>query len=276
MQDYVLSDIYIYPVKSLGPVKVDNIKTTEKGLENDRRWLLINGENQFLTIRKYPEFLFFKTSFSDQGFRIQHHEKTIDIPLRIVEGERIRCRIWDDEVEAIKAPDLVNHWFSTILEIDCSLVYMPDETERKIKPLWGGTAVSFADGYPLLIVGESSLNDLNSKLVNPIEMMRFRPNLVFEGGNSYDEFLWSKFKINNTLFQGLKPCERCIVTTYDTVTGEKGREPLLTLSKQKIDKKIVFGQHAKSVKQGYLKKGDQIEILSYKSSPYDTIPGLSF
>ncbi|MEM8568780.1 MAG: MOSC N-terminal beta barrel domain-containing protein [Bacteroidota bacterium] len=275
MQDYKLSDIYIYPIKSLGSIRVKNIKTTEKGLEFDRRWMLINQDRQFLTIRRYPEFLFFKMSLLNSGFRIRYQEKILDVPIKIDEGEKVRCEIWNDEVEAIKASDRINQWFSTILGIDCSLVYMPEETKRNIKPLWGGTSVSFADGYPLLIASEASLSNLNSKLKNPVGMIRFRPNLVFKGVDPYDEFNWSKFKINSTQFQGLKPCERCIVTTFDPKTGEKGREPLLTLSKQKINNKIVFGQHAKSVDQGTIGVGDVVKVLSYKSNPYDSISDVS-
>lgn len=275
MQEYKLSDIYIYPIKSLGAVRLDNTKTTEKGLQYDRRWMLIDDDNKFITIRKYPEFLFFNLEVIEHGFRISYKGSDLEIPFSIASGDRVQCDIWNDQVEAIKGDVTWNQWFSENLGISCSLVYMPEDSIRKIKPVWGGTAVSFADGYPLLIVGKESLKDLNDQLQSPVEMARFRPNLVFEGGAPYEEFSWSEFMIGNVLLQGLKPCARCIVTTYNPSTGEKEREPLLTLSKQKLNDKIVFGQHTKAMQMGEIKVGDSLQILNYKSDPYALIPGLS-
>ena len=275
MQDYQLSDIYIYPIKSLGAIRLDNTKTTEKGLQYDRRWMLIDTENNFMTIRRNVEFLFFKLSMTDHGFRVAYKGDALEVPFDFHSDEEITCSVWDDEVIALKGKSNWNKWFSEKIGRPCSLVYMPEESNRVIKPMWGGTSVSFADGYPLLVVGEESLKELNHKLESPVEMMRFRPNLVFNGGKAYDEFNWSTFKIGEVEFQGLKPCARCIVTTYDPKTGEKDREPLLTLSKQKIDGNIVFGQHSKSVDSGVISEGDSIKILSHKSEPYAPIDGLS-
>ena len=275
MQDYRLSDIYIYPIKSLGGLSLSDTKTTKKGLQYDRRWMLVDANHQFITIRNFPGLLFFDVALIDNGFSVTYRNKKIDIPRELDQGKKITCTIWGDQVTAVIADQAVNKWFSQVLSMDCSLVYMPETTKRNIKPLWGHTTVSLADGYPLLVTGIPSLKSLNATLESPVEMMRFRPNLVFEGGVAYDEFVWSSFKIGNTAFQGLKPCERCVVTTYDPITAEKGREPLLALSKRKINNKIVFGQHAKSMELGTIKIGDKINIMSHKSDPYDPIPGIS-
>ncbi len=275
MQDYLLKGIYIYPIKSLGAISLTNSETTENGIMHDRRWMLIDEHHRFMSIRNNPEFLFFKVGFSKDSFKISHHESSLELPLSIHNGEEVRCQIWDDEVEAIQCNPEINQWFSERIGTQCSLVYMPDESERKIKPDWGGTEVSFSDGYPLLVAGEAALRDLNNKMNEPVEMMRFRPNLVFAGGHPYSEFNWGKFSVGNVKFQGLKPCTRCIVTTYDPHTAVKGKEPLLTLSRQKINNNIVFGQHAKSVEFGDIKVGDTIEVSDFKSQPYAEIPELS-
>lgn len=275
MQDYQLSDIFIYPIKSLGAISLDNAKTTEKGLQYDRRWMLIDADNNFMTIRRNVEFLFFKLSMTESGFQISYKGDSLDIPFYYDSDEKIICSVWDDQVTAVKGETYWNQWFSEKLGRSCSLVYMPDDSNRVIKPMWGGTSVSFADGYPLLVIGNESLRDLNSKLDKPIQMTRFRPNLVFKGGTAYEEFKWSAFSIGNVNFQGLKPCARCIVTTYNPQTGEKGREPLLTLSKQKINDYIVFGQHSTASDKGTINVGDSIHISSYKSEPYASIAGLS-
>ncbi len=266
-----LSDIYVYPVKSLGGVWLNNAKVMEKGLEHDRRWMLVDENNTFMTIRKYSEFLFFKVEIGEETYNISYRGEAMTIPHKIQEGERIHTSVWGSEVEAIAGERNWDDWFSDRLGVRCRLVHMPEAADRRIKSQWGDGTVSFADGYPYLIVGKASLNDLNSRLEVPLEMERFRPNLVFEGGEPFEEFRWSNFFIGSNRFQGLKPCERCVVTTYDPVTGDKGREPLLTLSRQKINEKIVFGQHVSAVDKETVSVGDEVVVGQYKDSPYDPL-----
>lgn len=270
-----LSDIIIYPVKSFPGVRINQSKVEPRGLQHDRRWMLIDENNKFITIRQHPELLLFDMHMEDDGFVIKHRESgdTLALPWEISEGKELNVTIWEDETVAIEGKDEWSSWLSEKLDISCRIVYMGEQSRRRIKEQWqkNDEIVNFADGYPLLVIGSASLADLNEKLENRITIDRFRPNLVFEGGEAYEEFRWGEFKIGKDRFQGLKPCIRCIVTTLDPVTAEKGREPLLTLSKQKIDNKIVFGQHAFAIDHGVIKIDDEIEIVSYKNSPYDPI-----
>lgn len=265
-----LKEIFIYPIKSLGAITLESNNLEQKGLQNDRRWMLIDENNRFLTIRQHPEFLFFMLSMTDVGFRISYKDQSLNIPFQL-EGTTEMAVIWDDEVEVIVGKREWNDWFSTHLSVKCRLVFLPDSSVRLTKKKWSvhEENVSLADGYPILIIGESSLTDLNQKLNEPIKMERFRPNLVFEGGDPYEEYLWKEFNIGETRFVGLKPCVRCVITTYNELTAEKGREPLVTLNKQKIDDKIVFGQHALALDYQKVKVGDEIKVISYKDSPYD-------
>jgi uncharacterized protein YcbX len=126
--------------------------------------------------------------------------------------------------------------------------------------------VSFADGYPVLVIGQSSLDDLNTRLSEPVSMIRFRPNLVFEGGLPYDEDQWYEFTVGNLTFYGVKPCARCILTTVDPEKGEiAGKEPIRTLSTyRKRNNKIFFGQNLMTNQTGTIKIGDEISVLSRK------------
>ncbi|ELR68302.1 Flavodoxin reductases (ferredoxin-NADPH reductases) family 1 [Fulvivirga imtechensis AK7] len=270
-----LSDIILYPIKSLPGVRINESKVEPRGLQYDRRWMLVDEDNKFITIRQHHDLLLFDLQIEGKGFVVKHRETgdALELPWEISDGVIVKVKIWDDEVEAITGNDNWGAWFEDKLGIACRLVYMGDQAKRPIKQEWSkdGEIVSFADAYPLLVIGSASLADLNQKLEKRITIDRFRPNLVFEGGEPYEEFRWGKFKIGENLFQGLKPCERCIVTTLDPVTAEKGREPLLTLSKQKINNKIVFGQHAYGIHFGTIKVDDNIEVLQYKDSPYDPV-----
>ena len=153
---------------------------------------------------------------------------------------------------------------------------MPEETKRIVNPIYAVNKfkdeVSFADGYPFLLIGENSLNDLNSRLERKIPMNRFRPNLVFNDSEPFAEDNWKKIKIGNTIFHLVKPCARCVITTIDQATGiSDGKEPLKTLAsyripKRSIKKKILFGQNliAENV-GGFLQVGDKVVVIESKN-----------
>lgn len=274
-EERYLSEIYIYPIKSLPGIRVNTATVTEKGLQHDRRWMLVDSDRQFITIRKERLLTQFYISEASLGYDVQtdFHKSSIQIPFELEEGEELKVKIWDDEVVALEGKQGWNDWFSEALRKPVTLVYLPEETKRPIKEKWqvNDESVSFADGYPYLIVGQSSLDRLNQKLESPIGINRFRPNLVFKKGEAYEEFLWKDFMIGDMHFKGLKPCERCVVTTIDIKTGEADLEPLNTLATQKIDGKVVFGQHALSLSEGQIKVGDYIDVVSKKKSPYEPL-----
>lgn len=271
----VLSRIIIYPIKSLGGITLESSELTERGLKYDRRFMLIDDKNKFLTIRQHPEFLFYKLKMAEEGFEIKHKDKTesLFIPFLIEQGDSFKVKIWNDEVDAILADDNINKWFSKELGFSCRLVYLPDDSQRIVEPerVAGDKNVSFADEYPYLIVGEKSVEDLNSKIEEEITLDRFRPNLVFSGGEAYDEFLWNEISIGSTELQCIKPCTRCIVITMNPQTAEVGKEPLKTLFKQQINNNMVFGESTVLTKEGNVKVGDSIHVKSVKSTPYEMV-----
>lgn len=268
----ILTDIYIYPIKSLGGVRVEQALVEPQGLQYDRRWMLVDENNRFLTQRVFPKMALLQVYLQPAGLLITHKQELTEslfIPLdaQKYQKELMAVTIWDDVVSAVEVSPEVSAWFSRILEINCRLVYMPPTVQRPVDPAYAinQEIVSFADAYPMLVIGQASLNDLNSRLAVPVPMNRFRPNLVFSGGEPFAEDTWEEFTLGNQKFAGVKLCARCVLTTVNQDTAEKGAEPLRTLATYRtINKKVMFGQNVLPCTTGeYLHTGDLISVLSY-------------
>lgn len=265
-----LSEIWIYPVKSLGGIKLQNAKVTDRGLEHDRRWLLVDENGLFLSQREYPELALFQPEIIEDFLNITHRVKlaTIKIPLHQSFSESdaiINVTVWEDNIQAYELSSEVSDWFTENLGFSVRLVYMPDKSHRKVESKYALTEDninSFSDGYPFLIIGQSSLDDLNSRLKESLPMNRFRPNFVFTGGEAYEEESWKEFTIGELTFFGVKPCARCIMTTVDQEKGViSGKDPLLTLSKyRKVGNNVLFGQNLIGPKEGSVSVGDAIAV----------------
>ena len=266
MTKYFLSEINIYPIKSLGGISLQTATVEERGLRYDRRWMLVDETNRFITQRSYPQMALIKVEKTNTGLLINHNENILpmlSIQHNFYDDEEISVQIWRDNVPALKYRGDVNDWFSKAIGIKCSLVYMPDSTKRKVNPYFAkDEIVSFADGYPFLITGEESLKDLNNRLTAPLPMNRFRPNLVFSGGNSFDEDIWKKVRIGDIEFRVAKPCARCSVTTVNQDSGKRGEEPLKTLAQFRNNNgEVQFGQNMVCEKTGIVNVGDEIYPL---------------
>jgi len=243
-----VSALYIYPIKSLGGIPVGTATLTDRGFAYDRCWMLVDSNNNFLTAREFPEMALIRTELSQDGLFVRHISKdcgTYYVSLQPT-GDHCTVKVWEDICEAQYVDAAADRWFSRALDIPCRLVYMPESTHRKVDPNYAqrDEITSFSDGYPLLLIGQTSLDDLNNRMSMPLPMERFRPNIVFTGGAPYQEDEMKAFKIADTTFYGVKLCARCVMTTIDTSTGERGKEPLRTLSQYRLkDKKVLFGQN---------------------------------
>jgi uncharacterized protein YcbX len=266
MDSYTLTQINIYPVKSLGGILLQSSRVDERGLKYDRRWMIVDENNQFITQRKYPQMSLLQPEIKESLLIINHKQNKVTpltISLSPYNEEEINVQIWKDNIPAIKYNSDVNEWFTKAIGLRCSLVHMPDTTKRKVNSKYiDNQIVSFADGYPFLIIGEESLVDLNNRLKDPLPVNRFRPNLVFSGGEPFDEDGWMRFKIGGVEFRSIKPCSRCVVTTVDQNTSNKSKEPLKTLSQyREVNGKVMFGMNLVCEVTGKLKMGDQINHL---------------
>lgn len=267
-----LSKIYIYPVKSLGGIRLDAANITTRGLENDRRFMLVDENGRFMSQREHPQLAIFQTEIEGDFLKITHKKTGQILTINLLPNSPLNplsVTIWDDKTSAIEVSSKASVWFTQALSIPTRLVYMHEESQRKTDTqysLTGKEITSFSDGYPILIIGQSSLDDLNNRLENPVNINRFRPNFVFTDGEPFEEDAWHEFTVGNIRFFGVKPCARCIMTTIDQETGEKkGKEPLTTLNKyRKAGHKILFGQNVLISQLGTVSVGDNVTVVSRK------------
>lgn len=267
MGKYQLSKLFIYPVKSLGGISVHTAEVTDRGFQYDRRWMLVDETNKFLSQRKVKEMSLLQTKLREDSlivFNKLNPEQIIEIPLKPEINNFEQSIVWDDIVNVGVYENEVNKWFSEQLKMSCKLVYMPDQTKRNVEQHYAqkNEITSLSDGYPFLLIGQESLDLLNSKLETPLPMNRFRPNLVFTGGKPHAEDNWKQFKINDIIFKPVKPCARCVITTINQQTGEQSPEPLKTLSTYRsIGNKVMFGMNLLHEGKGAVSVGDEIVII---------------
>jgi len=265
MPELRLSEIWIYPVKSLGGIRIQHARILDKGIEFDRRWMLVDNQNRFLTQREYPKMALFLSTIAEREIIIHHknNASSIRIPLHPHQGTPEKFTIWDDVVEAAEVSTEISRWFSEHLNMSCKLVHFPEKNSRQVDKDFAQNSehVSLADGYPFLIIGQSSLDDLNTRLHEPVTMKRFRPNFVFTGGLPYEEDQWKNLSIGENRFIGVKNCSRCILTTVNPETAEMGKEPLATLaSYRNRNNKIYFGQNLLAIDHSMVHVNDVISL----------------
>lgn len=230
----ILSDIFIYPVKSLAGIKVSKWIVNEKGLLHDRKWMLIDSHRQFLSQRRLPKMALIKTEIKKDTLVLSTATSgSISLPLNPENGDDINTIIWKDQCLAKTTSPKADQWLSDFLEMDCKLVYQPNNIIRPVDPDYATDTdkVNFSDGFPFLIVSDASLTALNQEMEIPLPMQRFRPNLVVSNCESYAEDNWREIQINSINFRLPKACSRCSVPTIDTETAKTNKEPLTTLSR---------------------------------------------
>jgi uncharacterized protein len=259
-----VSQLFIYPIKSLGGISLDKAEITDRGFRYDRRWLIINEYNQFMTQREFPQMCLLQPSITKTGIRIFHKQSSAEFSIPFeTKSEEITVQIWNDYCRARLISEEADAWFSQMLSVRCRIVYMPEETKRKVDLNYAKDqeVTSFSDAFPFLIIGENSLQALNKKLSHPLPMNRFRPNIVFNGGDAYEEDLMKHFTINDISFYGVKPCARCPITTVDQLTAIQSKEPLKTLAGYRAhNNKVFFGQNLLHKGEGTIEPGDEIII----------------
>ncbi len=264
---FTVSEIIVYPIKSLGGMSLQTALVEERGLQYDRRWVLVDADNVFITQRQNEQMALIDVQIDADGLRVFHRIKRIaplNIPFVPQTTQSETITIWDDAVNAVRVSDEADAWFSLVLGMNCRLFYQPDESIRLTDPKYSITKTehtSFSDGYPILIVGQASLDGLNERLETPVSMKRFRANIVFSGGEAHIEDSWKNFGIGEAKLVGVKPCARCVLTTIDPETATKGKEPLRTLNQYRnFTNKILFGQNLLVTKTGKISVGDLIEF----------------
>lgn len=276
-----VSQLNIYPIKSLGGVPVSTALITDRGFQYDRRWMLVDADNGFLSQREFSKMATLQVSLSDSGLLVTDKtdaKNSIEIPFISKSPAPLNVQIWNDTCEAKNVNPSIDEWFSDILSFQCKLVYMPDSSKRVVDTRYATRKeiTSFSDGYPFLIIGQSSLDDLNTRLATPLPMNRFRPNIVFTGAPPFQEDVMEHFTINNVDFFGVKLCARCVIPTIDQDTSKKTQEPLRTLATYRIqNNNVYFGQNLLHSGEGNISVGDAITINKLKQRQVSSNQGFA-
>lgn len=270
-----ISELFIYPIKSLGGIAVETAELTDRGFALDRRWMLVDRQQQFMTQRQLPAMALFRTSLTASGILVSHQNSELLVPFQHEGGETIEVTVWDSRCQALPLSAAADRWFSEQLNKECRLVYMPDSTQRLVNPKYAqqGEITSFSDAYPTLLIGQASLDDLNSRMPQPLPMNRFRPNIVCAGSYPYEEDELASFRIRAIEFRGVKLCDRCVLTTINQDTGNSSKEPLKTLATyRQYNRSVYFGQNLLHNGRGTLEIGDQFESIIRKPSFFTAQP----
>ena len=262
-----LAAIHCYPVKSLGGQSLNRATITAQGVAGDRRWMVVNPQGRFVTRRELPAMALLQAvPHADGGLTLRHPAApAVDVAVPTTAEHRV-VTVWGDSLAATPAGAVADAWLSARLGQPVHLVHMGDDVIRPVDPRYGqpGDAVGFADGFPLLVTTQESLDALNAQLPAPIAMARFRPSLVIAGAPAaFAEEGWSMLRIGALTLRLVKPCTRCVITTQDPDTGEShDREPLATLRRmgRLWQRQPVFGMNAIPDGAADLAVGDRVEL----------------
>lgn len=264
-----LGALYRFPLKSGKGECLSRVSLDTLGVVGDRRWMLVDeATGRFLTQRAEPTMSQLSAHWNGAGGLTLGAEGfgTLHVPVPSGATDLRGVTIWRDTLRVPDAGDEAAQWLSRFINKPVRLVHVPVERARMIESGYGhdDDKVAFADGYPLLLIGQASLDDLSHKVGRPLEMLRFRPNLVIEGSEAFAEDGWKRIRIGDVEFRVVKPCSRCILTTIDPNTGKRDeqREPLATLmTYRKQESGTMFGQNLVNDSEGVLEIGMPVTVL---------------
>jgi uncharacterized protein len=279
-----VTGVFIYPIKSCRGIELEQAEVTPKGFAWDREFMIVDERGKFITQRQYSSLAKLEVNLDRDAIALAIEDGSLE-PLQFkptLAGQEIEVEIWRDRTTAIDQGDEVANWLKIALTLQGNfrLVRQSPQHLRPVNPnyaIQGNESVSFADGYPFLLTNTASLEDLNRRLdeTHPedsqtLPMNRFRPNIVVETNEPFAEDNWDAIQIGDAIFDLVKPCDRCIITTTDQTTGERNErgEPLKTLNtfRKFSQQGILFGENMIPRNIGSIKVGDHVEVLDYSVS----------
>lgn len=262
-----ISALTIFPVKSLGPVALESAEVTPRGLRGDRRWMLVDEIGRFVTRRELPALARIAMSLAPGGYQLQATEGQAVLPASVEDGALSPVTVWSDTVSAHVVENDAARLVSEVAGRTLRLAYMPDETVRPIPPdcARAGDSVSFADAFPLLVTSETSLAALNSALEAPVEMARFRANIVLSGAaDAWAERDWTALETDAAAMRVTTPCSRCIIITQQPETGERHEGNAVPMMLRRMGQfnaeGALFGMNAVPEGVGVLAVGDKVAV----------------
>ena len=256
-----IEQLIIYPVKGLRGISVNQAKALEKGFEHDRRYMVVDKDGVFLSQRVITKMALIDCKIEEDQLKLSYQDQSFHVDLKQETGTKHKTKVWNHYIDAIEVNPIAHEWFSDILQHDCKLVKMNKDSKRKKSLIKAPrtTQLSFADGYPYLVLGTASLDYLNQKLESPVPMDRFRANIIVNSEYEHQEDEVDKFTLSGHKFRMIKPCARCQVITIDQSSGAVSKEPLKTLaSYRKKSNKIYFGMNAVCIEEGLVTVGEKL------------------
>lgn len=261
-----VTGLYMYPVKSCAGTPLDAAELDARGIVHDREFMLVGADRRFLTQREVPRLALIRPTRGATSLGLTAPGMA---PISVEPtdaGQRFEATIWRDRVVVADQGNAAAGWLGEFVGVDCRLVRMPADVVRPVDPQYATgrkDQVGLTDGFPLLLISEESLADLNGRLAEALPMNRFRPNVVIQGvGAPYAEDGWSEIRIGDVACRVVKACARCVTTTTDQLTAERGAEPLATLATyRRVPRGVVFGQNAIHRARGRIAIGDRVEVL---------------
>lgn len=282
-----VSSLHIYPIKSTAGIDLPDAIVDELGLAFDRRFVVNDALGQCITARTEPRLCLVRTKLTADGIELSAD----NMPTLILIYEKFSKQyqdvtIWGDSIAGQLCSNEADTWFSEYLQRPCQLLFFGQDSSREKKPNTDrARKVAFADGYPLLLISQASLDNLNSRLESShlegkhlsdsqqqaVSMAQFRPNIVIDNCLPFAEDGWQHIRIGEVEFKVSKPCERCIMTTVNPKKAEKHPEqqPLRTLKsfRQDHNGEVLFGQNLIALNSGQIKAGDKVTVISHQEPP---------
>lgn len=257
-----LDEIFVHPLKSGRGISYSQAYADQPGLLHDREWLLVDEAGRFITARTHPQMVRIQTELLPGAALFRAPGKDARVAMTCVFDTPVHCTVWGDDFVAYHGDPGLDDWFSGILEQPCRLLWLGTDSTRRQKDVQ--KTLSFADGYPYLLINLASLQMLNQSLATPVGVRNFRPNLVISGAAPFQEDEWTVLRIGKATFEVTKPCSRCVLTTVDPQTGlrDENKEPLKTLmATRRLPEGVCFGINLRARDEGVIKVGDAVEVL---------------
>ena len=263
---YSVSDLYFHPIKSLGAIQTSRFDVDACGPQLDRRIMLVDPNGKFITQRQAPIMSLIKVALNNRSLNLTFNDEAISLPVPDFKAKTndVVVDVWGDKITGQLISSNASQWLSAILKKDVRLVYMDDTEHRQVdldfaKP---GVQTGFSDGFPFLIISQASIDFLSEKVGFELLMTRFRPNIVVDGCEPFEEDSWKKIRIGEIDFDVVKPCSRCVIPTIDIKTGEKQKEVMQAMLKyRKKEKNVFVGQNLIHNQLGALATGMTVEVL---------------
>lgn len=262
-----LASLYRFALKSAAGESLIRVETDRLGLRGDRRWMLVDPAGNFLSQRVLPGMARLRATWlDDDRLHLQAADgDTLEVTRPADTAARCAATIWGTQVQVPDAGKPAADWLARVLGTPCRLVYLPEEQGIQVDTDYAqpGQRTAFSDGFPFLLIGQASLDDLSARVGRPLDMLRFRPNLVIAGSTPYAEDNWQRIRVGEVVFRVVKPCSRCAITTLNPATGERAdSEPLATLATyRKGEGGVFFGQNLIAEGTGRLEVGMPVDVL---------------